>query len=195
MPASCSALRTGTRSLASETTSNESPRSLTSSAPASSTAVSTSSSDRPALGDEHDALAVEHVGHRAGVGQRAAVAGQRDAHLGGRAVAVVGEALDQHRDAAGRVALVHDGLPVGAAGLQAAAALAGALDVVDWAPSSSCALLMASKSVGLPSGSGPPVRAATSMFLMSLANSLPRLASSAAFLCFVVAHLEWPDIA
>ena len=38
-------------------------------------------------------------------------------------------------------------------------------------------------------------RAATSMFLMSLAKSLPRLASSAAFLCFVVAHLEWPDIA
>ena len=57
------------------------------------------------------------------------------------------------------------------------------------------ALMMASNSVGLPSRSGPPVRAATSMFLMSFANSLPRLASSAAFLCFVVAHLEWPDIA
>ena len=35
-------------------------------------------------------------------------------------------------------------------------------------------------------------RAATSMFLMSLAKSLPRLASLAAFWCFVVAHLEWP---
>src|SRR3712207_2883421 len=30
------------------------------------------------------------------------------------------------------------------------------------------------------------------MFLISLANSLPRLASIAAFLCLVVAHLEWP---
>src|SRR6476620_3203993 len=30
------------------------------------------------------------------------------------------------------------------------------------------------------------------MFLMSLAKSLPRLASMAAFLCFVVAHLLWP---
>ena len=30
------------------------------------------------------------------------------------------------------------------------------------------------------------------MFLTSLANSLPRLASMTAFLCFVVAHLEWP---
>src|SRR5579875_1153954 len=51
---------------------------------------------------------------------------------------------------------------------------------------------MASYSVGLPSGSPPPVRAATSMFLISLANSLPRLASMTAFLCLVVAHLECP---
>ena len=36
------------------------------------------------------------------------------------------------------------------------------------------------------------MRAATSMFLISLAKSLPRLASMPAFLCFVVAHLEWP---
>ena len=54
------------------------------------------------------------------------------------------------------------------------------------------AFWMASYSVGLPSGSPPPVRAATSMFLISLANSLPRLASLAAFWCLVVAHLEWP---
>src|SRR5690242_3702988 len=54
------------------------------------------------------------------------------------------------------------------------------------------AFWMASYSVGLPVGSPPPVRAATSMFLMSLAKSLPRLASMAAFLCFVVAHLLWP---
>src|SRR6478609_2904371 len=50
----------------------------------------------------------------------------------------------------------------------------------------------ASKRVGLPDRSPPPVRAATSMFLISLANSLPRLASIPAFLCLVVAHLEWP---
>src|SRR3712207_5990925 len=30
------------------------------------------------------------------------------------------------------------------------------------------------------------------MFLISLAKSLPRLASMTAFLCLVVAHLEWP---
>src|SRR5690242_223268 len=56
------------------------------------------------------------------------------------------------------------------------------------------AFWMASYSVGLPSMSTPPMRAATSMFLISFAKSLPRLASITAFLCFVVAHLEWPDI-
>src|SRR5215470_1164869 len=54
------------------------------------------------------------------------------------------------------------------------------------------AFWIASNSVGLPERSGPPLRAATSTFLISLANSLPRLASTTAFLCLVVAHLEWP---
>src|SRR5690242_18523684 len=54
------------------------------------------------------------------------------------------------------------------------------------------AFWMASNSVGLPSGSPPPVRAATSMFLISFANILPRRASMTAFLCLVVAHLECP---
>src|SRR5271166_3837856 len=57
------------------------------------------------------------------------------------------------------------------------------------------AFWMASYSVGLPPGSPPPVRAATSMFLISRANSLPRRASLTAFWCLVVAHLEWPLIA
>src|SRR5919206_876599 len=54
------------------------------------------------------------------------------------------------------------------------------------------AFWIASYSVGLPSGSPPPVRAATSMFLINFAKSLPRLASTTAFLCLVVAHFEWP---
>src|SRR6478735_344603 len=56
------------------------------------------------------------------------------------------------------------------------------------------AFWMASKSVGLPARSGPPILAATSMFLMSLANDLARRESMIAFLCLVVAHLEWPDM-
>src|SRR5262252_8436414 len=54
------------------------------------------------------------------------------------------------------------------------------------------AFCMASYKVGLPAGSPPPVRAATSTFLISLAKSLPRRASTTAFLCLVVAHFEWP---
>src|SRR3954447_6532716 len=56
------------------------------------------------------------------------------------------------------------------------------------------AFWIASYSVGLPAGSPPPIRAATSMFLISLVNILPRRASMTAFLCLVVAHLEWPDM-
>src|SRR4029450_8045730 len=56
------------------------------------------------------------------------------------------------------------------------------------------AFWIASYSVGLPSGSPPPVRAATSMFLISLANILPRRASMTAFLCLVVAHSACPLI-
>ncbi len=48
--------------------------------------------------------------------------------------------------------------------------------------------------MGLPSGSGPPIRAETSTALTSFAKSFDRLASITAFLCLVVAHLEWPLI-
>src|ERR1700712_5163479 len=56
------------------------------------------------------------------------------------------------------------------------------------------AFWMASYSVGLPVMSPPPIRAATSMFLTSLANIFPRRESMMAFLCLVVAHLECPDM-
>src|SRR5215510_14601073 len=53
---------------------------------------------------------------------------------------------------------------------------------------------MALRRRALPSGSPPPVRAATVISLMNLVNSLPRLASSAPFLCLILCHLECPDI-
>src|SRR3954470_4636713 len=81
-------------------------------------------------GDDDHALAGEEVGHAVRVGKGAAVAGQRGADLRRRPVAVVGEALDQHRDAVRAVALVHDRLILGAAGLGTGAALDGAVDVV-----------------------------------------------------------------
>ena len=46
------------------------------------------------------------------------------------------------------------------------------------------------RSVGFMSGSGPPSRAATSTWRISLAKTLARRASVAPFLCLIVAHLE-----
>jgi hypothetical protein len=46
------------------------------------------------------------------------------------------------------------------------------------------------RSVGFISMSPPPSRAATSTWRISLANSFPRDASAAPFLCLIVAHLE-----
>src|SRR5260370_41889343 len=53
---------------------------------------------------------------------------------------------------------------------------------------------MALRSRALPSGSPPPERAATVISLMNFVNSLPRLASSAPFLCLILCHFECPDI-
>src|SRR5918996_1787366 len=51
------------------------------------------------------------------------------------------------------------------------------------------------RSRGLLSGSPPPARAATVSSLMMRVKTFPRLASAAPFLCLIVCHLEWPDIA
>src|SRR6266403_139374 len=53
---------------------------------------------------------------------------------------------------------------------------------------------IALRSRALPSGSPPPDRAATVISLMNFVNSLPRLASSAPFLCLILCHFECPDI-
>ena len=55
-----------------------------------------------------DADMVEHEGHRAGLGEVAAGLGEIGAHVGGGAVAVVGQHLDDDGDAAGAIALVAD---------------------------------------------------------------------------------------
>src|SRR5580698_10598966 len=48
---------------------------------------------------------------------------------------------------------------------------------------------------GLELGSPPPTRAAMVISRITLVKARPRLASVAAFLCLIVAHLECPDIA
>src|SRR5581483_2489216 len=69
---------------------------------------------------EHAALA-EQVGHRAAGAEIAAALGEGVPHLAGRAVAVVGHAIDHHRHPAGAVALVAHLLELLAARLAGAA--------------------------------------------------------------------------
>ena len=57
------------------------------------------------------------------------------------------------------------------------------------------AFSIAVRSVALELGSPPPSRAATSSCLAILAKSWPRALSAAPFLCLMVAHFEWPDMA
>src|SRR5579859_1408216 len=59
---------------------------------------------------------------------------------------------------------------------------------------SDLAARMAVRSRGLESGSPLLMRAATVISLISLVNIFPRRASSAPFLCLMVAHFECPDI-
>src|ERR1700721_1831971 len=59
---------------------------------------------------------------------------------------------------------------------------------------SALAAAMAPRRRGLPSGSPPPVLAAMVISLMRRVKILPRLASSAPFLCLIVAHFEWPEL-
>src|ERR1700721_322188 len=59
---------------------------------------------------------------------------------------------------------------------------------------SALAATMAPRRRGLESGSPPPFFAAILISRMSLVKILPRLASSAPFLCLIVAHFECPDI-
>src|SRR6185437_15788429 len=60
---------------------------------------------------------------------------------------------------------------------------------------SALAAAIAVRRRGLPSGSPPPpVLAAMVISLIRRVKILPRLASSAPFLCLIVAHFEWPDM-
>jgi len=59
-----------------------------------------------------------------------------------------------------------------------------------WADGETCPLCTIVRSVAFDSVSPPPARAATSIWRMSTAKSLPRLASAAPFLCLIECHFE-----
>ena len=120
------------------------------------------------------ALLVEHPGHAVRLAEVAAVLGEEVPDLRRRAHAVVGQRLDEDRHAAGAVALVGDLLvasrrearrcPSGSARLMLSAGMLAAL-----------AAAMALRRRGLPSGSPPPIAAATVISLISLVKTLAAL--------------------
>src|SRR5262245_8413137 len=57
------------------------------------------------------------------------------------------------------------------------------------------ALSTAARRRGLPAASPPPMRALTVISLMNLVHPFDFLASEAAFLCLILVHRLWPDIA
>src|SRR5260370_31891622 len=59
---------------------------------------------------------------------------------------------------------------------------------------SALAATIAPRRRGFESGSPPPFFAAILISLMRRVKILPRLASSAPFLCLIVAHFEWRDM-
>ena len=131
----------------------------------------------------------EHVRDRAGGAQVAAVLGEDRADGAAGAVAVVGQRLDDHGDAAGPVAFVADRLVV--LGVAARRLLDGPLDVVLGHVLGACRL-MARRRRAFISGSGMPVLAATVISRASLANSLERAASWRPLRCMMFLNWEWP---
>src|SRR5208283_153440 len=86
--------------------------------------------DADRFADDDDALPVEQVGHRTGVGHGPAVTAEGGPHVRGGPVPVVGQALDQDRDPTGSVALVGDVLVGDAAGFLTRATADRPVDVV-----------------------------------------------------------------
>lgn len=76
------------------------------------------------------ALAGEHVAHGTRFSHVTAVLRHGGAHFGGSPVAVVGKTFNENGHPVGTIAFVHDGLPVGAAGLFTGATFAGAFNIV-----------------------------------------------------------------
>ena len=133
----------------------------------------------------------EQVRHRTRIAHVAAVLAEDVPDVADRAVAIVGRGLDQNRRAARPVAFEGD-LFVGHARQLARAALNRTLDVVLRHVFSLCRSHCSAQSRILFR-----IAAALAAIVISLirrVNILPRFASSAPFLCLIVAHFEWPDM-
>ena len=180
------------RSLAAHVSCHVSPWSARSSAPASS-ATSMRSSSLTDLGRITTPLRSNCQATAPGSAIEPPFLEKIVADLGAGAVAVVGEALDDHGHAAGGVALVGDRLVADAFEL-AGPPLDGPLDRVD--RDRRVAGLLEHRAQGgvgrrgRRRPRGPPPRPGGSAWRRACPGPCP----VAPFLCLIVAHLEWPDI-
>ena len=187
-PATSSAWRTEVSDSGALVTTKLDPSSSTSSAPASAATMTSSSSSASGRRDQDDSAPLELPRDRAGRAEVAAVLRECVAHLGGGAVAVVGERLHEHGDTLRPVSLVHDGLEAGRLGVRAATFRDRALDVV-LRHGVGARLLDRVLEREVADGSGPPSFAATMIARESFEKSWPRFASAAPFLCLIEHHL------
>ena len=123
------------------------------------------------VGGFDDAEVVEEEGDAAGLAEGAGLEDIADLRRG--AVAVVGQALDDHRHFVRREALVGDQFEVDLLVGLPGALLDGALDGVAIARRPSCAFSTAAARRGFRSGSAPPSLAATMISRTSLATIWP----------------------
>src|SRR4029453_11333246 len=128
---------------------------------------------------------IEHERDRAGFGKVAAILGEDRAHFAGGAVAIVGQGLDDHRNAARAIALVAN--LVVAFGVGALRLLDRPLDII-------LLHVLAPRSLGLKAGSGSPSFADTVISRASLPNSLERALSWRPLRCMMFLNWEWPAI-
>ena len=120
--------------------------------------------------------------------------GERVAHVGAGAVAIVGQRLDQNRGSTWPVALEDDPLDRRSPSLPAPLPRSTARGILSFGIEASRAFWIAVAREGFASGSPPPSRAATVIARASFVNCWPRFASAAAFLCLIDDHFECPDI-
>ena len=140
-----------------------------------------------------DPLALELPADRPRLGHGATVLGEEVADLRPGAVAVVGQALDDHRHA-GRGRSPRRRSDSYRTPSSSPDPRLMARSMVSMGTEASRALVYMVRRLALAVMSLPPSRAATSIWRMSLANTLARAASLAPFWCLVVAHLECPDM-
>ena len=193
MPAASIASRTAVRSSGAAVTRKLEPSRSTSSAPPSAAASVSSSSSSRSASTRISSAPLEQPRDRAGAAEVAVVLREGGAHVGGGAVAVVGQRLDDHRDAVRAVALVDHLLERRRRRRPRPSRARSRARCCPSASSTSAPSRSRSASARFAAGSAPALAARPrSARATSFEKSLPRFASAAPFLCLIELPLAMP---